>query len=88
MATLSRLLDEVLPLDEATRREWLDNLPPEHRDLAPALREVLLPGAAQAANFSVLSALPKLSDYDPILNALHGDPRFKALLRKMNLPES
>jgi TolB-like protein/Tfp pilus assembly protein PilF/predicted Ser/Thr protein kinase len=62
MATLSRLLDEVLPLDEAARREWLDNLPPEHRDLAPALRDVLLPGAAQAASFSVLSTLPKLSD--------------------------
>jgi hypothetical protein len=43
MATLSRLLDEVLPLDEVARREWLDNLPPEHRDLAPALRDVLLP---------------------------------------------
>jgi hypothetical protein len=25
--------------------------------------------------------------YDPIMNPLHGDPHFKALLRKMNLPE-
>ncbi len=62
MATLSRLLDELLPLDAATRREWLDNLPPEHRDLAPALRDVLLPGATQAASFKILSTLPKFSD--------------------------
>ena len=25
--------------------------------------------------------------YDPIMNSLHGDRRYKALLRKLNLPE-
>jgi TolB-like protein/tRNA A-37 threonylcarbamoyl transferase component Bud32/Tfp pilus assembly protein PilF len=63
MALISQLLDEALPLDEAGRRAWLDGLSPEHRDLAPALRDVLLSGAAQAASFKNLSTLPKLGDH-------------------------
>jgi tetratricopeptide (TPR) repeat protein len=30
----------------------------------------------------------RFTSYDPVLKSLHGDPRFKALLRKMNLPAS
>lgn len=41
-ATLSRLLDEALPLDEPGRRRWLMQLPAEHQDLAEALRDSLL----------------------------------------------
>jgi len=33
MGRLSRLLDEALPLDEAGRRHWLQNLPSEHQEL-------------------------------------------------------
>ena len=62
IALISRLLDEALPLDEDARRAWLDSLPPEYRHLAPALRDALLPGAAQAASFKMLSTLPKLGD--------------------------
>jgi hypothetical protein len=29
-ALLSRLLDEVIPLEESARRDWLDALPREH----------------------------------------------------------
>jgi serine/threonine protein kinase/Tfp pilus assembly protein PilF len=43
LATMSRLLDEALPLDEAGRRAWLETLPPLHADLLPALRQALLP---------------------------------------------
>jgi serine/threonine protein kinase len=47
MATLSRLLDEALPLDAAARRRWLDQLPSEHQALADVLRESLLGRAAK-----------------------------------------
>jgi DNA-binding FadR family transcriptional regulator len=38
MSRMNRLLDEVLPLDEAGRRHWLDGLAREHQDIAEALR--------------------------------------------------
>jgi hypothetical protein len=47
MAQMSRLLDEALELDEPGRRRWLEALPPEHKDLEPALRRALVPQAAQ-----------------------------------------
>jgi serine/threonine protein kinase/Tfp pilus assembly protein PilF len=43
MTTMSRLLDEALPLDEAGRRRWLETLGREYADLLPALRQALLP---------------------------------------------
>jgi eukaryotic-like serine/threonine-protein kinase len=60
IALMSRLLDEALPLDEAGRRAWLEGLPTEHRDLAPALREALLPGELEAGSLNALTSLPKL----------------------------
>jgi hypothetical protein len=48
IALMSRLLDEALPLDAAGRRAWLDALPSEYRDIAPALREALLFAARHA----------------------------------------
>ena len=60
MARMSQLLDEALALDEEGRRVWLDRVAQEHSDLAGALREALLPGAAQAAQLKVLRSLPKL----------------------------
>jgi serine/threonine protein kinase len=41
MAEMSRLLDQALPLDAGERQQWLENLAPHHRDLAPALRRAL-----------------------------------------------
>ena len=64
MALMSRLLDEALPLDAAGRRDWLDKLSPEYRELAQSLREALLPGDSQAAELKSLSTLPKLSAAD------------------------
>ncbi len=49
MALMSRLLDEVLPLDEADRRAWLERHSPEYPDLAERLREALLPQDSPAA---------------------------------------
>jgi serine/threonine protein kinase len=60
MARMSRLLDEALPLDAAGRRAWLEMLAQEHEDLAPALRQALLPEVAQAAGDNALAALPRL----------------------------
>jgi TolB-like protein len=61
---MSQLLDEALALDEAGRRAWLERATQEHPDLAAALREALLPGAAQAAEFKALTSLPKLDAAD------------------------
>src|SRR5271155_1296347 len=57
MTRMSQLLDEALALDEAGRRAWLERAAQAHPDLAAALRESLLPGAAQAA-FNALMSLP------------------------------
>jgi serine/threonine protein kinase/Tfp pilus assembly protein PilF len=64
MARMSQLLDEALALDEAGRRPWLERATQEHPDLAAALREALLPGAAQAADLKALMSLPKLGGAD------------------------
>jgi len=64
MARMSQLLDEALALDEAGRRAWLERATQEHPDLAPALREALLPGSAQAAELKALMSLPKLGAAD------------------------
>jgi serine/threonine protein kinase/tetratricopeptide (TPR) repeat protein len=64
MARMSQLLDEALALDEAGRRAWLERATQEHADLAVALREALLPGAAQAEDLKALMSLPKLDAAD------------------------
>jgi serine/threonine-protein kinase len=51
-------------LDEAERAPWLERATQENPDLAEALREALLPGAAQATNLKVLMSLPKLVSGD------------------------
>jgi TolB-like protein/Flp pilus assembly protein TadD len=64
MARMSQMLDEALALDEAGRRAWIERATQEHPDLAAALREALLPGAAQAADLKALMSLPKLGAAD------------------------
>jgi eukaryotic-like serine/threonine-protein kinase len=64
MARMSQLLEEALTLDETARRAWLARLPLEHQDLAAALRDALLPGAAQAEDLKALMSLPKLDAAD------------------------
>jgi serine/threonine protein kinase/Tol biopolymer transport system component len=59
MATMSRLLDEALPLEAAGRRAWLEALPAEHQALAQHLKDALLPDEAQAAGLEPLSAQAK-----------------------------
>lgn len=63
IAVISRLLDEALPLDAAGRRAWLDGLSPQHFDIAPTLRRVLLPDESDLAAAKILDTLPKL-EYD------------------------
>ena len=49
LTRMSNLLNEVLDADDAGREQWLRALPPEHRDLEPALRRTLLPPDGGAA---------------------------------------
>jgi len=72
MALMSRLLDEALPLDEAGRRRWLEDLSPDYRDLAQALRTALLPEEDEAAQVQSLEALPSLQDRGPKSDLLPG----------------
>jgi TolB-like protein/tetratricopeptide (TPR) repeat protein len=60
MARMSQLLEEALGLNAAARSIWLERLPLEHRDLAPALRAALLPEEAQAEHLQALMSLPML----------------------------
>ncbi|WP_280151483.1 protein kinase [Piscinibacter sp. XHJ-5] len=41
LVRMTRLLDDVVDLDEGDRRAWLRALPEEHRDLEPALQRAL-----------------------------------------------
>jgi len=64
MGRMSQLLDEALVLDETGRRRWLEQLPPEHQDLAAALWAVLLPAQDQEMDLNAISALPKLGSME------------------------
>jgi serine/threonine protein kinase/TolB-like protein/Flp pilus assembly protein TadD len=48
MVRMSELLDQAIELDTAARRRWLEELSPDNRDLAEALRGALFPEAASA----------------------------------------
>ena len=62
MASMSRLLDEALPLDAAGRRVWLENLSPEYQDLAQHLRVALLEENSPPADFLSVS-MPQKFDH-------------------------
>jgi serine/threonine protein kinase len=59
LVAMSRLLDDALPLKTAERRRWLERLAPEHRQLAPALRQALLPQDG-TTSCSWMATLPKI----------------------------
>src|SRR5258706_11876977 len=58
LARMSRLLDEVIDVDEAGRQKWLHALASEHRDLEPALRQALFPQDGRADE--AIAMLPKI----------------------------
>ena len=62
LARLSRLLDEVIDVDEAGRQKWLRALASEHQDLEPALRQALFPQDGRLRE--ALATLPKLRAAD------------------------
>jgi len=70
MALMSRLLDEALPLDVEGRQRWLEALSPEYQGLAGALREALLPAAAESES----PGLPDLGT-GSYLERIGGGPR-------------
>jgi WD40 repeat protein/serine/threonine protein kinase len=72
MASMSRLLEEALSLDEAGRRAWLQRLAPEHQDLTRPLREALLPEHSEGSSYHKLSTFPKLgfaAENDPTVGS-------------------
>ncbi|HEU5297258.1 MAG TPA: protein kinase [Burkholderiaceae bacterium] len=73
LARLSRLLDDVVGADEAQRERWLQALPPEHRDLEPALRRAL----SRPSSDDPLATPPKIDLADGALagSGLHGGDR-------------
>src|SRR5882762_4428589 len=60
IVVMSRLLDDALPLDKAGRRRWLEQLAPEHRELAPALSQALFPQDDTRSGSILLDTLPKM----------------------------
>src|SRR5258706_4614813 len=60
IVVMSRLLDDALPLDTAGRRRWLEQLAPEHRELAPALSQALFPQDDTRSGSILLDTLPKM----------------------------
>lgn len=68
MAQMSRLLDEALPLDQAQRQKWLDQLPVEYADIESALRNALLTAGEPSGHPAVLGMLP-LFDRSPVAAA-------------------
>ena len=60
-ARLSRLLDEALDREPATRAGWIDTLGPELESLKPQLRD-LLSRAASVETHDFLGTLPKIGD--------------------------
>jgi len=60
MVQMGRLLDEALPLDEAGRRRWLEQLSPAHGKLTAALRRCLTPQAQTGSGSIELGTLPKI----------------------------
>lgn len=56
-SVLSKLVDEWLDLPEESRAAWLENLEPEHADVAPMLRQMMLNQARTGAE-NFLCTLP------------------------------
>jgi len=57
LARMWRLLDDVIDFDDARKRKWLQELPPEQRDLEPTLRHALFPPADEAAVGDAVASL-------------------------------
>lgn len=60
LARMSRLLDEVLEMDDAARRQWLASLPAQHADIEPALRQGLFPAGGDGAQGAAMGALDRI----------------------------
>jgi serine/threonine protein kinase len=60
MASMSRLLEEALLLDDAGRRAWLHSLAPEHQDLTEPLRIALWPQDSADSFYHKHSTFPNL----------------------------
>jgi len=70
LTQMSRLLDEALELDEPGRRQWLERLAPEHRELEAALRHALLAQESPGAGSHELNTLPKVGLRESPVSAL------------------
>ena len=74
LTQMSRLLDEALDLDEPGRRQWLERLAPEHRELEAALRHALFAQESHESGSDGLNTLPKVGGTgSPISTLAPGD---------------
>lgn len=74
LAQMNRLLDEALDLDEPARRQWLERLAPEHRELEAALRQALFAHETRGAGADRLDTLPKVAAAEsPVSTLAPGD---------------
>lgn len=62
-ATLNRLLDQALDVDESERARWIDELPAEHDALRPRLRRLLCPPDHPPSR-GFLHTIPRIDTYD------------------------
>ena len=68
IASLSSLLDQVLALPDSEREAWLAALPPQQREEARHLRQMLA-DAGRTERQDRLAALPRLDDRTPVAAA-------------------
>ena len=61
LVRMSRLLDQVIDLDQAERQKWLHALASAHADLKPALQQGLFPQEDHAASGGAMAALENMS---------------------------
>ena len=68
LRSVNALLEVALDLDDRERSHWLDNLPPEHRPLAPLLKTLLARGSVETDTFMREPVGLWMGEAEPLVN--------------------